>query len=155
MNRQRGIFEKAPGSGICWIRYADGVGRIRREKVGTFEEAKARLEIRKQEAKLGGLPRLAWRRRAILFVKIAEDALAYSDHHKRSARNGHSRMEKLLEWFGDLSADSITPQEIERRFQMQRWTAEPVPRACLAHLSFGDSVWQGQGKPCASCPTQD
>ncbi len=50
--KQRGIFEKVTGSGECWIRYADAAGRIRREKVGAFEEAQARLALRKQEAKL-------------------------------------------------------------------------------------------------------
>ncbi len=121
--KQRGIFEKQPGSGEWWIRYADATGRIRREKVGTFEEAKARLELRKQEAKLGTLPRLARQRRPVLFREIAEDALAYSDEHKRSARNDHGRMEKLLEWFSDRAADSLTPGEIEVRFQGEKWSA--------------------------------
>src|SRR2546428_11601119 len=31
----RGVFEKGPGSGVWWIRYADAMGRIRREKAGT------------------------------------------------------------------------------------------------------------------------
>ena len=30
----RGIFERHPGSGIYWIRYADATGRERKEKVG-------------------------------------------------------------------------------------------------------------------------
>ena len=119
--KQRGIFEKAPGSGEWWIRYADATGHIRREKVGRFEEADARLKLRKEEAKLGALPRLAWRRRPVLFRKIAEDALAYSDAHKRSAKNDHYRMKRLLEWFGDKPAESIRPREIEARFQGEPW----------------------------------
>jgi len=31
---ERGVFEKGPGSGIWWIRYTDGAGRYKREKVG-------------------------------------------------------------------------------------------------------------------------
>ena len=116
----RGIFEKTPGSEVCWIRYTDTTGRIRREKVGTREEAEARLKIRREEAKLGALPRLAWRRRPALFRKIAEDALAYSDQHKRSAGDDHIRMGKLLQWFGDRAVDSITPQEIVSRFQSEK-----------------------------------
>lgn len=54
--KHRGIYEKLPGSGESWIRYADTTGRIRREKVGKFEEAEARLKLRKEEAKLGALP---------------------------------------------------------------------------------------------------
>jgi len=106
---------------ISRIRYADATGRIRRQKVGTQEEAGARLKLRKEEAKLGALPRLAWRRRPVLFHKIAEDALAYADQYKRSAKNDHYRMKRLLEWFGDEPADSITPQEIEARFRSELW----------------------------------
>lgn len=119
--KHRGIYEKLPGSGESWIRYADTTGRIRREKVGKFEEAEARLKLRKEEAKLGALPRLARQRRPVLFDKIADDALAHADQHKRSARNDHSRMAKLKEWFGERSADSITSREIERHFEAEDW----------------------------------
>jgi hypothetical protein len=54
--KHRGIFEKVPGSDEWWIRYAHATGRIRREKVGTQEEAEARLKLRKEEAKLGAQP---------------------------------------------------------------------------------------------------
>ena len=118
---QRGIFEKLPGTSVFWIRYADATGRIRREKVRKFDEAEARLKVRKEEAKLGALPRLAWRRRPSLFRKIAEDALTYSDLHKRSSGDDHIRMKKLLEWFGDRAADSITPREVEACFQSEKW----------------------------------
>lgn len=119
--RSRGIFEKVPGSDEFWIRYADSIGRIRREKVGTFDEAETRLKLRREEAKLGVLPRLAWRRRPVPFRNIAKDALAYADQHKRSAKNDHYRMKKLLDWFGDKPAESITPQEIETHFQGEPW----------------------------------
>ena len=33
--KSRGVFEKAPGSGVWWIRYVDAGGRFRREKAGT------------------------------------------------------------------------------------------------------------------------
>jgi integrase len=122
MKRPRGVFEKVPGSGVFWIRFADAAGHIRREKVGTAEEAEARLKLRREEAKLGTLPRLAWRRRPAPFRRIAEDALAYADQHKRSASDDHIRMEKLLNWFRDRAADSITPREIEARFQGEEWT---------------------------------
>src|ERR1700733_12047903 len=121
MKGHRGIFEKVSGSGDWWIRYADAAGRIRREKVGTIDEAETRLKIRKQEAKLGALPRLAWRRRPVLFRSIAEDALSYSDLHKRSSGDDHNRMKRLIDWFGDRTADSIIPREIEAFFQGEKW----------------------------------
>lgn len=147
MSKQRGIFEKEPGSGVSWIRFADTTGRMRREKVGTFEEAEARLKLRKEEAKIGSLPRLAWRRRPVLFRKIAEDALAYGDQHKRSASDDHIRMEKLLDWFGERPADSITSREIEVRFQSERWSPATWNRyRALISLTYRLAIRAGKVK---------
>jgi integrase len=143
--RQRGIFEKVPGSGEYWIRFADTTGRIRREKVGIFEAAEARLRIRREEAKLGTLPRLARQRRPVLFRKIADDALAYPDEHKRSAKDDHSRMTKLTEWFGERQADSITPREIERHFEAEDWTSATWNRyRALLSLAFRLAIRAGK-----------
>jgi len=41
---------------------------------------------------------------------------------------------------------------------MEKWTGghvEPLSRACLAHLPVGDSLWQGEGKSCASASKTD
>ena len=111
MKLPRGVYEKVPGSGEFWIRFADAMARIRREKVGTLEEAQTRLRIRKEEAKLGALPKLAWRRRPVLFSKIAKDALEYADQQKRSADDDHIRMEKLTSWFGYRAAESVDPRD--------------------------------------------
>src|SRR5208337_4929528 len=74
----RGVFEKVPGSGVWWVRHADKMGRIRREKAGSKSAA----------------------------------LLLY---HKRSYHDDVNRMERLLGWFRERTADSITPQDIERR----------------------------------------
>lgn len=123
MKNQRGIFEKVSGSGIWWIRFADAGGRYRREKAGTKSAAIKLYQKRKTEALEGRKLPEKLRRAPALFREIAEDALAWSDAHKRSARNDHSRMEKLLKWFGDKPVDSITPQEIEHCFQTEPWSA--------------------------------
>jgi hypothetical protein len=47
--KQRGLFEKMPGSGAWWIRYADTSGRIRREKAGTRGAALKLYQKRKTE----------------------------------------------------------------------------------------------------------
>jgi len=147
MRAQRGIFEKVLGSGEFWIRYADAAGRIRREKVGTFEEAETRLKLRKEEAKLGALPRLAWRRRPVLFRRIAEDALTYSDEHKRSAGDDHIRMAKLVDWFGDRAADSIGAREIEARFRAGKWSPAPWNRyRALLSLTYRLAIRAGRVK---------
>ncbi len=145
MKPTRGVFEKEPGSGVYWIRYADAGGKIRREKVGTAEAAETRLKLRKEEAKLGTLPRLAWRRHPTVFRRIAEDALAYADQHKRSADDDHSRMEKLLDWFADRAADSITPREIELRFQGEKWTPATWNRyRALLSLTYRLAIRSGK-----------
>lgn len=39
-HRERGVFEKEPGSGVWWARYTDANGRLRREKAGSKSFAK-------------------------------------------------------------------------------------------------------------------
>ena len=76
--KQRGIFEKVPGSGDLWIRYADATGRIRREKTGTKSAAIALYQKRKTEALQGRTLPEKLRRAPVSFRQIADDALAYS-----------------------------------------------------------------------------
>jgi integrase len=127
MKNKRGIFEKTPGSGEFWIRFADAAGRIRREKVGTREEAEARLKLRKEEAKLGALPRLAWRRRPVLFERLIEDAIAYVKGRYSRPADDVARLELLKERLGDRAADRTTPGEVQRALDRlaceKRWSA--------------------------------
>ena len=51
--KQRGVFEKEPGSEIWWIRFADGSGRIRKEKAGTKSAAINLYQRRKTEVLQG------------------------------------------------------------------------------------------------------
>jgi hypothetical protein len=46
--KQRGVFEKLPGSGIWWICYFDQFGKKRREKAGTKSVATKLYGKRKQ-----------------------------------------------------------------------------------------------------------
>jgi hypothetical protein len=135
----RGIFEKVPGSGVWWIRYVDAEGRYRREKVGTWGNADKLLTKRKNQALQGKKLPETLRRAPVTFREIATETLAWSDAHKRSKRMDHSRMKKLLNWFGDSSIESITPQEIERRFQGEFRTSATWNRyRALLHLL---TVW--------------
>ncbi len=115
--KQRGIFEKISDSGIWWVRYADSTGHIRREKAGTKSAAVALYHRRKTEVlQRAKLPE-SLRRRSISFTEIAQDAEKYSKVKHRPHMHDNVRVQtrKLLEWFGDRSADSILPSEIERR----------------------------------------
>jgi site-specific recombinase XerD len=113
----RGVFEKVPGSGEWWICYWDAQGRKRREKVGTKSNAILLYRKRKTEALQGKKLPEKLRRATISFADIAKDALAYSKAHKRTYDDDVQRMERMLGWFGERSADSITPQDIERHFE--------------------------------------
>ena len=113
--RQRGVFEKIPGSGVYWIRYADATGRIHREKAGNKSAAVILYQKRKTEVLQGKKLPERLRGRAVGFAELAQDALAYSKGHKRSYGDDVFRMARLLGWFRDRTADGVTPQEIERR----------------------------------------
>ncbi len=51
--KQRGVFERAKGSGIWWTRYLGSDGRIHREKAGTWAAARDLYIKRKNEALQG------------------------------------------------------------------------------------------------------
>jgi integrase len=123
----RGIFEKLPGSGVWWIRYVDAQGRYRREKTGTWGNADKLLTKRKNEALQGKKLPETLRQRVVLFGEIADDALVYSRGHKRSHRDDESRMKRLVEWFRNREAESLTGQEMEKRLSdaagSEKWAA--------------------------------
>ncbi len=114
--RQRGVFEKDPGSGVWWIRYADQYGRIHREKVGPKSLAIDTYRKRKTEVREGRFFPNKPRQRKVGFPEIAGDALEYSrlENSPASYKNDFWRMETLLHWFRDKAAADIGPQEIER-----------------------------------------
>lgn len=114
-SRTRGVFQRKPGE--WWICYFDASGRRRREKAGTWETARDLYIKRKNEALTGKKLPEKLRRATVTFADIAKDALAYSKAHKRTYGDDVARMERILAWFRDRSADSVTPQEIERHFE--------------------------------------
>jgi site-specific recombinase XerD len=110
----RGIYEKEPGSDIWSIRYADGTGSIRREKVGPKSAAIQLYRKRKTEVLQGAKLPENFRKKAVTFGVLADDALEYSKAHKRSYRMDQYRMKPLRDQFGAREADKITPQDLER-----------------------------------------
>ena len=125
--KQRGIFEKQPGSRIWWVCYFDQFGKKHREKAGTKSAAVLLYRKRKQQALEG--KKLPERLREVLvtFGHVAEDALAYSKRNKRSYRTDVPRFTRLEEWFGKYVADELTPKDIEntlaRVAEEESWAA--------------------------------
>ena len=108
--KQRGIFEKDPGSGIWWIRYADQHGKIHREKSGPKGLAISAYQKRKTEVREGRFFPEKFKRRAISFTEIAKDALEYARNNKceEAARIDAYHMETLSRWFVGKSAEGIS-----------------------------------------------
>ncbi len=115
--KQRGVYEKHPGSGDFWIRFADGTGRIRREKAGTKSAALALYRKRKTEVLEGKKFPENLRRKNVSFAEIAQDALEYSRTTKvrEAYRIDRWHMATLLSWFRSYGALEVNPQDIERR----------------------------------------
>jgi site-specific recombinase XerD len=124
----RGVWERYPDE--WWIRYVDASGRYRREKAGTKGAAIDLVRKRKTEALQGKKLPERLRRATVTFADIARDSLAYSKAHKRTYGDDVSRMERILGWFRDRSADSVSPQEIERHFETcieaEKWAPSTV-----------------------------
>ena len=123
--KQRGIFEKVPGSGIWWICYFDQFGKKRREKAGTKSVAIKLYRKRKQQVLEGKkLPEL-FRKPSVNFGQLLDDALAYSKQNKRSYKTDVPRFATLKEWFGNNPAEELTPKEIENKLaaaaEKEKW----------------------------------
>ncbi|MGB7307905.1 MAG: site-specific integrase [Candidatus Acidiferrales bacterium] len=149
--RQRGIYEKVPGSGAWWIRYADTVSRIRREKAGTKSSAITLYRKRKTEVlQRKKLPENL-RTPAVSFAELAHDALVYSKTHKRTYEDDALRLPWLLTAFRERPADSITPQDIERHLSQmaeeRNWAPASVNRyRALVSLIFRLGIENGKVK---------
>lgn len=143
----RGVFEKDPDSGEWWICYWDAHGRKRREKAGTKGNAIDLYRKRKTEALTGKkLPEKLWRATAS-FAEIAKDTLVHSKANKLGYRNDACRTEILLGWFREYPADAITAQDIERRFQQQKWSAATANRyRALLWLTYRLAIRNGKVK---------
>src|SRR5215469_96594 len=149
--RQRGVYEKCPGSGTWWIRYADTMGRLRREKAGTKSAAVTLYQKRKTEALQGKKLPESLRTPAVSFAELAHDALVYSKTHKRTYEDDALRMPWLLTAFRERSADSITPQDLEhhvtRIAEERDWKPASVNRyRALISLIFRLGMENGKVK---------
>lgn len=110
----RGIFEKAHGSGVWWVRYADAQGRERREKAGTKGMAMQLYRRRKTEAAQGRKLPENLRARPVTFQEITIAGIEWSKANKASWRQDCVRFAQINRLIGSRPAHEITPQELER-----------------------------------------
>src|SRR5467141_327264 len=111
--KQRGIFEKHPGSGIWRICYFDQFGKKRREKAGTKSVAIKLYGKRKQQILEGKKLPETFRKPSVKFSQLLDDALAYSKRNKRSYKTDIPRLASLKNSFGSHPAEELTPKETE------------------------------------------
>jgi site-specific recombinase XerD len=141
-NYPHGLFEKVPGSKVWWIRYADSMGRIRREKAGTKGAAIDLYRKRKTEALQGKKLPENLRAPLVSFAQLAQDALAYSKAHKRTYDDDVIRMEKLLAAFRERSAESITPHDLERHLAQAAENGEWKPATVNRYRALVSLVYR-------------
>jgi site-specific recombinase XerD len=112
----KGVYEKLPGSGIWWCRYADVTGKLRREKAGRHGDAIVLIDKRRTETlQRKKLPE-RFRAKGVTFRTLSSDALEHSreSNTEQSTRELELKMNTLLPVFGDLAAEHITKQDIIR-----------------------------------------
>ena len=85
------------------------------------------------------------------FAELAHDALVYSKTHKRTYEDDINRMPWLLGAFRERSADSITPQDLERHLSQMAeerdWAPASVNRyRALISLIFRLGIENGKVK---------
>jgi integrase len=144
--KQRGVFEKLPGSGVWWICYFDADSRKRREKVGRKSAAIELYRKRKTEVMEGKKLPEKLRARKVSFAELANDTLEYSLAHKRSYGDDKIRMAKLKDWLGDRPAESVSPQEIERWLSAKSTLRPATLNRYLALLSLVYRLSMQNGK---------
>lgn len=107
----RGVFEKPVGSGVWWIRYCDGDGRLHREKVGRRSWAIKAYADRKADIRHARFQPEIIRKRTITFTEIAKDAFASVGEVKGTP------LSIVKDWFLDRDAAKITPGEIAAKLK--------------------------------------
>lgn len=111
VKKERGIFERPPGSGIWWIVYYDK-GKRHREKVGRRSDAIDLYRTRKTDIRRGiKLPELK-KSSVVTFGELALDAESYAKAHLKTASDYSCKVKVLAEPFGSLPAAEITPNQI-------------------------------------------
>lgn len=120
MRKQRGVFEKLPGSCDWWIRYADETGRIRREKAGAKSAAIKLYQKRKTEILQGKKLPEQLRNRVVRFAEVADDAQEFCKAHNLGHQFDAYRIGRLRTEFGNYSAE-IPTEELRHWFDSQKW----------------------------------
>ncbi len=135
-SKDRGLFER---DGVWWIRYMDGTGQERRERIGAKGLARRVYEKRKTEIREGTyFP--PDRRRSVLFDEILEDYRTQAQATGRAILRGESGYNRLGQVFGGKRVDTINPKDVESfRDELASQTS---PATANRHLSLLRAVFR-------------
>jgi integrase len=115
----RGVYEKKPGSGVWWVRYAAN-GRIRREKVGSKSAAIDFYRKRKTQVLQGEKLPERFRQRKVKFGELADDALSYCKANNRGSQFDAYRIGRLKSEFQNFPAE-IPIDQLRKWVSAQEW----------------------------------
>lgn len=113
-NKESGVFERQPGSGIWWIRYVAHNGRRITEKVGRRADAITLIGKRRAE-KLARKKVPERFRGSVTFGELSKDALAHSreQNGERSTLELGLKIDIIGKDFDNLKVEEITKKEIQ------------------------------------------
>lgn len=117
--KDRGLFQRPPGSGIWWIRWADALGKEHREKIGKKSSAQKAYEKRKTQVREGKkLPEL--NRRELTVGDLLDQYLPEMTSGKKpkGVKAYEAQASFWRKRLGDDIASHLQPGTIER------WKAE-------------------------------
>lgn len=113
----RGVYEKLPGSGDYWIRYADHRGKIRRQHIGrSLAAARELAEQRRSEVRLGKFDPDSVGRQKRQKMTICEMFATYLPLRVKVRNKGEDKRyaDYWTKKFGMLQVDELTPLDLER-----------------------------------------
>jgi hypothetical protein len=139
--RARGVFEKDPGSGVWWVRYADENGRLHREKVSPKGLALKVYRRRKTEVQEKRFFPEQIRRREVLLSDAIDEHLSLLKGRRQSfrdyLRNGNIWKAAL----GNKTLRQIVPGDIER--YISKRTQEVSPASVNRELAYLKHLFNG------------
>jgi hypothetical protein len=113
-------LRKDPWLECWWVRYADAVGGIRREKAGVKRAAVKLYQKRKTEILEGKKLPEQLQGRVVRFAEIADDALAYCRAINQGQQFDAYRIGRLKDEFGNYAAE-IPIEALREWFSEQEW----------------------------------
>ena len=125
----RGVFEKEPGSGVWWVRYADENGRLHREKVGPKGLARKVYEKRKTEVQERRFFPERIRRRETMLADFIDDYLSRVKGKLRSYRDYVRNGSVWKAVFKGKTLRQILPGDIDR------YVAQRIDRVSVASVN--------------------